>query len=93
MDCRGDHYRGNVRRGCRHVCYIDRRSRCCRAGRSPGFGKLIVKSVQFGTAEPFFQAYAVSIEPKYSLGRRDLLASWTRKHYDAKQQKADTQTA
>jgi hypothetical protein len=47
-----------------------------------GFGKLIVKTVQFGPAKPFFQAYAVSIEPMNSLSQRDLLASWKSKHYD-----------
>ena len=46
----------------------------------PGFGKLIVKTVQFGPAEPFFRAYAVSIEPMNSLRQHDLLASWTREH-------------
>jgi hypothetical protein len=81
MDCRGDHYRGNVCRGCCHVCDVDCRSRC-RAARSPGLAKLIVKTVQFGPAEPFFQAYAVSIEPMNSLSQRDLLASSKRKNYD-----------
>jgi hypothetical protein len=59
----------------------------------PGFGKLIVKTVQFGPAEPFFQAYPVSIEPMNNLRQHDLLAWWTRKHYDPRHQKADTQTA
>jgi hypothetical protein len=49
--------------------------------------------VLFGPAEPFFQAYAVSIEPMNSLGQRDLLASWKGKHYDPRHQKADTETA
>jgi len=73
MDCRGYYHGGNVRRRRSHVCGVDCRSRC-RAARSPGSAKLIVKTVQFGPAKPFFQAYAVSIEPKYSLSRRDLLA-------------------
>jgi hypothetical protein len=34
---------------------------CCRAARSPI--KLIIRTVQFGSAEPFFQSYAVFIEP------------------------------
>jgi hypothetical protein len=92
MDCRGDHHGGNVRRRRSHVCGADCRSRC-RAARSPGLAKLIVKTVQFGPAEPFFQAYAVSIEPMNSLSQRDLLASWKRKNYDPRHQKADTQTA
>jgi hypothetical protein len=36
MDRRGDHYSGDVRRGCSHVCYVDFRPRCRQAARSPG---------------------------------------------------------
>ncbi len=39
------------------------------SNRSPGLTKLIVRTVQFGPAEPFFQAYRVSIEPMNSRGK------------------------
>ena len=37
------------------------RSRCRRTVRSPGFTKLIVRTVQFGPARPSFQAYPLSM--------------------------------
>ena len=42
------------------------RSRCCRAARSPGFAKLIVRTVHFGPDAPFLPAYSLSIEPMNS---------------------------
>ncbi len=68
MDCRGDHYSGNVRRGCSHVCCVDYQTRCRGAARFAGLAKLIVRTVQFGPAERFFLAYAVSIEPMNGRG-------------------------
>jgi Mn2+/Fe2+ NRAMP family transporter len=50
-DRRGAHHGSNVRRRRSHVCCVDCRSRCVE---SPGLAKLIVKTVQFGPAEPFF---------------------------------------
>jgi hypothetical protein len=94
MDCRGDHNGGNIRRRRADVCCVDRRPTSLPSSRTlAGFGKLIVKTVQFGPAAPFLPAYAVSIEPMNSLRQHDLLASWTRKYYDPRHQKADTQTA
>jgi hypothetical protein len=54
MDRRGDYHRGNVRRGHSDVCCVESRSRCRRAVRSAVFVKLIVRTVQFGPAQPFF---------------------------------------
>jgi hypothetical protein len=44
------------------------RSRCCRTACSPGFAKLIVRTVQFGPDAPFLAAYPLSIEPMNSRG-------------------------
>src|SRR5260370_39203195 len=57
MDRRSDHHGGNVRRRHRHVCCVDRRSRCLRGAHWPGLAKLIARTVQFGPVEPFFSAY------------------------------------
>jgi hypothetical protein len=54
MERRSDYHGGNVRRGRRHVCCIACRSRCRRTLRLLCFAKLIVRTVQFGPAEPFF---------------------------------------
>jgi hypothetical protein len=52
MYCRGAHQVSDVRRRRSHVCCVDCRSRCRRAPRSR-FSQLIVRTVQFGPAEPF----------------------------------------
>jgi len=48
------------------------RSRCRRTLRSPGFTKLIARTVQFGSARRSFQGYPLSIEPTNSRGEASL---------------------